>query len=250
MSGPLDQPSFDIMHRAPKLDPNGMGRSPPAKHRTLYDPNQPTPVKIMARPETPRQALAKSPRPSKAKVAAASPKRSAKQSQKEQPKPFHPQILKRPQTSDGPQTSGPAEKSMRSAGVQNDAVSSKVLSMSREGSSERESGPVSRKSSQADSHKQTLLSLFGGPSPVNIKTGHTPSRVVSPLSISQIVSPKDEVPISAIEAPISTRSRMGSLVSVGSTPAPVRPGIEKRQTGAQDKAFLLGMLGKIATQQS
>ena len=67
--------------------------------------------------------------------------------------------------------------------------------------------------------------------------------------MSQLVSPKEEVPVSAIE-PNSTRSRMPSLISVDSAAvAPARPIVEKRQTAAGDKAFLLGYLGRMATQE-
>jgi hypothetical protein len=46
---------------------------------------------------------------------------------------------------------------------------------------------------------------------------------------------------------ISTRSRMGSMASVGSGTSQAPP--EKRQTTAGDRAFLLGYLGRIASQE-
>ena len=240
ISGPLNQPNFEAITRSHKENADGMGRSPLTTHRTLYDPNQPAPMKIMARPQTPKDAHGKSPRPAKAKVATASPKRGVKSAAKEQTKPpFQPQILKRPQTVEG---QGSSEQEPKPATVP--ALSE---SMSRDASSEKDSAPE-RKSSHANAHKQTLLSLFGGTSSPASKGAQTPARVVSPLSMSQLVSPRDEVPVSAIE-PISTRSRMGSLASVASAVAPARPTVEKRQTAAENKAFLLGYLGRMATQE-
>ena len=123
--------------------------------------------------------------------------------------------------------------------------------MSREVSSENGRSVPDRKLSKVSpvlDHKQTLLSLFGGSNGNQIKgASETPSRVVSPLSMSQVLSPREDVPISAID-PQATRSRMDSLVSVASGVSATRPTMEKRQTAAEDKQFLLGFLGKIASQ--
>jgi mRNA-decapping enzyme subunit 2 len=247
VNGPLNQPNFEAIVRAPKEDPNAMRRSPVAAHRTLYDPNQPVPVKIMARPETPKekqtpkQTQGRSPKPPKAKMATSSPKRAPKNSTKEPSKPFQPQILKRPQTREGEVNTTVPEPAKAPAVP--DAALLSSASMSREVSSEKDPVMGERKLSQAEAHKQTLLSLFGGPSPSAPKGNQTPSRVVSPLSMSQLVSPREEVPISALEP----KSRVSSGTST--TGNPVRPGIEKRQTGAENKAFLLGFLGRMATQE-
>ena len=241
ISGPLNQPNFEAVARSHKESVDGMGRLPLTTHRTLFDPNQPTPVKIMARPQTPKDTPARSPRAAKAKMSTASPKRSAKPAVKEQTKPpFQPQILKRPQTTEGQAS---AAQSPATAPAPAAAVS-----MSRDASSEKEKAGVERNLSHTDAHKQSLLSLFGGTASPASKGAQTPSRVVSPLSTSQLVSPRDEVPVSAIE-PISTRSRMGSLASIGGSVAPPRPAVEKRQTAAENKAFLLGYLGRMATQE-
>jgi mRNA-decapping enzyme subunit 2 len=205
------------------------------------------PVKIMARPETPKekqnpkQTQGRSPKPPKAKMATSSPKRAPKSSTKEPSKPFQPQILKRPQTREGEgNTTAPEPAKVPAAP---DAALLSSASMSREVSSEKDPVIGERKLSQAEAHKQTLLSLFGRPSPSAPKGNQTPSRVVSPLSMSQLVSPREEVPISALEP----KSRVSSGTST--TGNPVRPGIEKRQTGAENKAFLLGFLGRMATQE-
>jgi mRNA-decapping enzyme subunit 2 len=247
MSGPLNQPNFEAVIRSHKEDPNGMGRSALTTHRTLFDPNLPAPVKIMARPQTPKETNGKSPRTAKARMATASPKRSTKAAAKEPTKPFQPQILKRPQTAEGQGKPAAADQPPAGHGAPIGLTQTGSATMSREVSSEKEKPAVDRKPARPDSHKQTLLSLFSGASP-GVTGGQTPSRVVSPLSTSQLVSPRDEVPVSAIE-PISTRSRMGSMASVGGGIAAARPAVEKRQTAAENKAFLLGYLGRMATQE-
>ena len=241
ISGPLNQPNFEAVARSHKESADGMGRSPLTTHRTLFDPNHPTPVKIMARPQTPKDMPGKSPGAAKVKMSTASPKRSGKPAVKEQVRPpFQPQILKRPQTTEGPASAGQSPARVPAPVA--------VSSMSRDVSREQDKAAVERKSSQVDAHKQSLLSLFGGTASPASQGVQTPSRVVSPLSTSQLISPTDEVPVSAIE-PISTRSRMGSLASMGGSVAPPRPGVEKRQTAAENKAFLLGYLGRMATQE-
>ncbi len=243
ISGPLNQPNFEAVARSHWESTDGMGRSPLTTHRTLFDPHQPTPVKIMARPQTPKELHGKSPRLAKAKMSTASPKRSGKPAMKEQTKPpFQPQILKRPQTLEGQASAGQSP-----AGASAAAAAASLL-ISRDVPTENKKASVERKLSQTDAHKQTLLSLFGGTSSPPSKDTQTPSRVVSPLSASQLVSPRDEVPVSATE-PISTRSRMGSLASINGSVALPRREIEKRQTAAENRAFLLGYLGRMATQE-
>jgi hypothetical protein len=63
---------------------------------------------------------------------------------------------------------------------------------------------------------------------------------------SKIVSPMNEKHANDMGT-ISTRSRMGSMASVGSGTSQAPP--EKRQTAAGDRAFLLGYLGRIASQE-
>lgn len=236
MNGPLDQPNFEAIARRQKEQANGgMGRSPLTSHRKLYDPNEPASVKILARPQTPRGS--KSPQPPKVRLAS-SPRRTPKagKKEKEQAKPaFQPQILRRPQQADAQSEAG--------APIQDEGSSA----MSRGGSSEHDkpSAPIP----QPENHRQTLLSLFGGSMPPAAgRISQQSSRVVSPLSTSQMISPRDEVPVSAVD-PISTRSRMGSLVSVSSISGSThRPGLEKRTTAPENKSFLMNYLGRMASQ--
>ena len=237
IGGPMDQPDFELLARRQKDSiSHDTGRSPLTTHRKLYNPNEPTPVKILTRPRTPKGSKAPQ-AASTTRIASPrrTPKASKKDKEKEQNKiPFQPKILQRPKESaDGEAvplpTASPAE-------------------LSRRGSSEDEKQVIAPKAARTDPHTQTLLSLFGGNSvPPPTKNSQQSSRVVSPLSTSQVLSPKDEVPISAVD-PISTRSRMSSMVSVGSvSTASYRPVPEKRTTAPSDKDFLLRYLNRMAT---
>jgi mRNA-decapping enzyme subunit 2 len=241
MSGPLDQPDFEAVSRRHRESSNGMGRTPLPTHRKLYDPNEPAPVKILARPQTPKSG--KSPQPPINKGNTSSPKKTPRTSKKEREREreaarpvFQPQILRRPQPVENAASQGQPEPGS--------------LAMSRGGSASSamaaEGAPT-----HTETHKQSLLSLFGGNMPPPApKMSQQSSRIVSPLSTSHLLSPKEDVPISAVE-PISTRSRVGSLASVGSVPAAAaRPTIEKRTTGAENKAFLLSYLTKMTSPEA
>ena len=106
----------------------------------------------------------------------------------------------------------------------------------------------SHTSSQEDSHRQNLLSLFNKPS-ISSATpaSHQPVRMESSALTSYAVGPTNEQKANGVGT-ISTRSRMGSMASVVSGTSQALP--EKRQTAAGDRAFLLGYLGRIASQES
>lgn len=96
ISGPLNQPQFDsIAQSLPRPSASDdFTRSPTPATRTLFDPNQPPNVKILARPDDIKRSPARSPRISKSAVKL--PQKSspvANQSMKS----FQPQILRRPQ---------------------------------------------------------------------------------------------------------------------------------------------------------
>ncbi|EXJ55774.1 hypothetical protein A1O7_08704 [Cladophialophora yegresii CBS 114405] len=245
VNGPLNQPVFEVVPKSTKHADNEMGRTRPTAHRTLYDPNAPAPVKILTRSEETRPQPPRSPRGNKPATKRAVREKAAP---KEQVKPFQPQILRRPQTAESaapgvPPPFGEAVAEPRSASP--NTPSTVVLN--------RDIGEglvASRKSSQTDAQKQTLLSLFGGQKDTTPKaTAPQPSPgMVSPLTSSQIMSANGAGPVSGNE-PISTRtSRVGSTSSLASGTGTARPGVEKRQTGAENKAFLLGYLGRIASQ--
>jgi mRNA-decapping enzyme subunit 2 len=242
INGPLNQPEFDIFSRTVKHTGNEMGRSPLTSNRTLYDPNAPPPVKILSRPEELRPQPPRSPRSMKPTSSKKAVKDKA--TPKEQPKPFQPQILRRPQTSEGPI---PADSP--SPGIPSQRVS--PIGPSPLPLASPEQVPVdSRRPSQTDVQKQKLLSLFGGGIDTTPKVSPQPapptSGLVSPLTASQLLGSNDPGNFD----PISTRSsRVGSMASVVSAAPGTRQTIEKRQTGAENKAFLLGYLGRIASQE-
>ncbi|OAP63050.1 hypothetical protein AYL99_02277 [Fonsecaea erecta] len=241
ISGPLNQPEFEVVSRATRHGANEMGRNPVPANRTLYDPNQPAPVKILTRSEESRSQAPRSPRGAKS-----TPRRAAKERAlpKEQAKPFQPQILRRPQTIEAAIAGGLTATS--------EAPNQQLISTAKVDSGEQST--PSRKPSQTEAQKQTLLSLFGGggldtAAAAGATTLQPSSGIVSPLTTSQILNANGEMPLSGIE-PISTRtSRVGSMTSIVSGPGTGRPAGEKRQTGAENKAFLLGYLGRIASQE-
>jgi mRNA-decapping enzyme subunit 2 len=249
VSGPLNQPHFDGILKPRKQASNGLGRSPVASDRTLYDPKQPTPIKILARPDDNKRSPARSPRASKAVVAAPSPKRTPMP--REQVKPFQPQILRRPQTVESQSAATPAISIMATKSQTASCIEDLPKSSTPVETQPMARRSISRQPSDANTHRQTLLSLFNQPAsttdnPTTPRTFQIPQDVVSPLMTNQMVKPLEERSVHGME-PISTRSRVGSLASIASSS--IRPPIEKRQTTAGDKAFLLGYLGRIASRE-
>lgn len=264
--GPLNLPQFEGI-RSSRRSSNELKRSPVAAHRTLYDPNQPTPIKILARPDDGSRSPARSPRQSKFATGAGSPKRPP--THKEPTKPFQPQILRRPQTAES-QNGLPL--SINVPKVANQPPPGTEPPKPKVESPVSPTIPSTTRIAPSEAHKQTLLSLFGRPAETAAMTSSplpptiaatvpqpptsapiTPPPphhdLVSPLAASQLVSPLDN-------EPISTRSRMSSLTSTASGAGRMRQlphqasQMEKRQTTAGDKAFLLGYLSRIASQES
>jgi hypothetical protein len=273
VSGPLNQPHFEVITPSPRKTtvPNEFTRSPKPTGRTLFDPNQPPAVKILARPEDAKRSPARSPRaPKSTPLSAAKPITRSTESNKS----FQPQILRRPQT-ENVQNSLQLE-SMKPL-VQAKQLphpptnpqmtqkqhlpSSTYTLLSRLSMNEVQPQPLPprtqsleqlmpkpsvspRPGLQDDTHRQSLLSLFNKPSMPSVAapTSQEPSRKESPVSASKI----NEKHANGVET-ISTRSRIGSIASVSSGTSQAPP--EKRQTAAGDRAFLLGYLGRIASQE-
>lgn len=235
ITGPLNQPQFDGIMRSIRKPANGDRRNPAPANKTLFDHRNPTPVKILARPDEPRGSPARSPKPPKLSPPISSPRRATTPKEvKELAKPFQPQILRRPQI--------PSKVSVQSR-KENvpDALMAAVLAQPAVETAQQR--PL-----QADSHRQALLSLFNNPlqTPQTLPVMHDPvSAVSTTVPASQPISPLTDSQLRSLE-PISTRSQVGSLASSGGAK---RPGVEKRQTAAGDKAFLLGYLGRIASQE-
>ncbi|EXJ75187.1 uncharacterized protein A1O5_01883 [Cladophialophora psammophila CBS 110553] len=245
VSGPLNQPEFEVISRATRHATNEMGRSPLTANRTLYDPNQPAPVKILSRSEESRPQRPRSPRGLKS-----TSRRTVREktTPKEQGKPFQPQILRRPQTNDSTMA---VRLTATSETTSQQPISTAAAPSPPTTADAGEKSTPSRKASQTEAQKQTLLSLFGGglDTTPRATTLQPSSGIVSPLTNSQIFNANGEAPLSGIE-PISTRtSRVGSMTSIVSGPGTGRATGEKRQTGAENKAFLLGYLGRIASQE-
>ena len=267
ISGPLNQPQFEGMAKAsrPSGMSNGMSRSPVPKSRTLYDPSQPAAVKILPRPEEPQRGFTRSPKVPK-EVPKPFPSKLAPIA-KEAGKAFQPQILRRQEDSQTAKQTEPPKPLMQpkaSIPSTDDEVlpetSIQLMGpplVHRAQESTRKPSPLhhafDRRTSQDDSHRQALLSLFNKPAPSKSAEGISsssppklPVRLnASPLPSAHIVSPLTDKPAQGNEA-VSTRSRVGSMASMvsGSSQTPV----EKRQTTAGDRAFLLGYLGRIASQ--
>ncbi|EXJ84454.1 hypothetical protein A1O3_05122 [Capronia epimyces CBS 606.96] len=251
VSGPLNQPEFDVVSKSTRQMTSEMRRSPLPTNRTLYDPNQPAPVKILIRSEEARSQAPRSPRGQKGP-----PKRTAREraTSKTPSKPFQPQILRRPQTSEAASEATPPPAVASESLPTQRAVREKAAPSPSTSAVTSDAGEMltpRRQPSQIEDQKQRLLSLFGrGPDTTpRATTGQPGSGIVSPLSASQLYNTDLEMALPGSE-PISTRtSRVGSLASIASGPGTTRAAGEKRQTGAENKAFLLGYLGRIANQE-
>ena len=267
VSGPLNQPQFENIIQSPrkKIVTNEFTRSPKPTGRTLFDPNRPPAVKILARPEDARHSPAQSPRGPKSTLntATKSTARSA-----EPTKSFQPQILRRPQNEglrENAQLESLATPPNASVQQKHQLPSSDYSLPSRPLVPDRQlpQGPAqnqftdpfdpkpllsSRPGLEDDSHRQRLLSLFTRPSAPSgpTPTSQQPLRTASPLSTSHIVNPVNENQANGVGT-ISTRSRVGSTASVVSGTSQALP--EKRHTAAGDRAFLLDYLGRIASQE-
>ena len=247
INGPLNQPEFEVVSRTTKHTSNELGRSPVTANRTLFDPNAPAPVKILTRPEEGRPQPPRSPRGIKP-----TSKRTVKDKMapKDQPKPFQPQILRRPQAVEAAMASVLPLREEATAQEPNLNATATALPIVSNADTFENLAP-SRKASHTDNQKQKLLSLFSGgldttPKAIAVDRG---SGIVSPLTASQLLGSNAETSFPGIE-PISTRtSRVGSMTSIAGGIITGRAAAEKRQTGAENKAFLLGYLGRIATQE-
>ncbi len=249
ISGPLNQPQFEGIvksSRQPSL-PNGQARSPAPAHRTLYDPNQSVQKKILTRPARADQSPAGSPRPTRPSYAV-SPKRPTSR-QNDEAKPFQPQILRRLATDQKHSPLQPTAKAVTQPSQE--AFQQPPTTSPSPTMQSAPKRPQTHQKMKTESHRQTLLSLFSIPSPPS-PTNQAPAP---PAGVPDRISTSPPAPGSGIVSPLvekhlSARSRLGSLASVVSAGSQARPAGEKRQTAASDKAFLLGYLGRIASQES
>lgn len=249
ISGPLNQPQFEGISKSSRQSSvaNGPARSPAPSHKTLFDPHQSVQKKILTRPAGSEHSPARSSRPTKS-IHAASPKRlTPRKDDKE--KPFQPQILRRP-ASDQRELSPQASAQPSFQHVLDNPKPHPVVTMSPALQPVHKHHASDYKKPQSESHKQILLSLFGNPA--SSQSVDTPRALHSALPARTSTSPgaSGSAIVSPLtEKPFSGRSRLGSLASIVSTGSQARPVGEKRQTAASDKAFLLGYLGRIASQE-
>ncbi|KAK5085602.1 mRNA-decapping enzyme subunit 2 [Lithohypha guttulata] len=272
LAQPIDEPQFEAIARAPTFEEESRTQPAPAE-RKLFDYKtgnikQVTSIKAISRQDD-RSKQPRSPRNTKQQRQTNSPRRPV--TPKELTKPFQPQILKRPQTRDGDDTSRTSDLPLRNIPVPMtsetacidlpSAFSQGPLSPSLNApEAVNTQGPIkiptaASTSSQLlspvhDPQREALLSLLKTPAPKQLtpEPDATPkasfglildhefadNRVVSPPSASQLISP-----IAAGEVDSAPRSRVSSLASVGMSG---RSHHEKRQTGAEDKAFLMQYL--------
>ncbi len=250
ISGPLNQPQFEGIAKSSRQAslPDGPARSPAPSHKTLFDPNQRVQKKILTRPVGSEHSPARSSRQAKPSYAA-SPKRPTSRKE-DNTKPFQPQILRRPAADPRESSPQPATQpnSQHTLGGLNIGP---AVSTPPGAHSVQNQPPPDHHKPQPETHKQTLLSLFSNPAPPPRATTPGSPHLARPgrTSTSPAGASGPAIVSPITEKPISTRSRLGSLASIVSTGSQARPVGEKRQTAAGDKAFLLGYLGRIASQE-
>lgn len=274
LSGPINEPHFDAIPKVPISQE--VRRDPVTTPRKLFDPKHDDPkrtstIQVLSRQDD-RNRAAKSPRTAKTKQ-----DNNARRpvTPKEAQKPFQPQILKRPQTAEG-EASEPAISLLARTTVADSETAAKTTpsvkpSLGLVSPSLDAPQPVSTQSPVDffsplrqpshihDPQREALLSLLKTPTqkPAGTDTESTPKAPVSGLQprLSQdnvVPSPTPAQLVSPVmdgefqqSAP---RSRVSSLASTGNGLVGGPKPLEKRQTTASDKAFLMNYLKSFATQ--
>ena len=274
---PFDEPDFDTVARATGFD-DEMKREPITSDRKLFDhkygeaKQPPAAHRVMSRHDD-RNRVPKSPRTARQKQSNTSRPVTPKETQK----PFQPQILKRPQTSEGEAPSGlPSLLAQSSAAQRQLATPSTMPPLTVPADVPRSSGidvpqavtaaeitsffsPATKSPIPQDPSRAALLDLLRPPTqqpskadpdttPKQSSAGFAPAYqnpfdgIVSPPSASQLVSPVLD-DHHDMHAP---RSRVSSLASTAASNVGTRSHPEKRQTAAGDKAFLMSYLKNFA----
>lgn len=267
---PIDEPQYDAIPRTSPYQ-DDVRRTPAAAEQKLFDhktgdiKHVPPTIQVLSRQDE-RKSQPRSPHHPRQKQTN-SPRRPL--TPKEALKPFQPtQILQRPQTRDSDDTV--ALTSLMTSDMANTRKTSEVLTQGPLSPSldapEAVEPPVPfvhpdsiRRPSTIlspvhDPQKLELLSFLQPPKPVDLDATPKASAlpfisekrsdiVVSPTSIDQLISPVAEADLSS-----GPRSRVSSLASGANIAVAGRPHIEKRQTAAEDKAFLMQYLKGFASQ--
>ena len=225
VSGPLNVPQFEKILRKETSDPK-IKLEPFETEKHNGQGHSSRPIKILSRPSTANKsnqdfeaAKPQSPKPK------ASPRRHKNNLPKEPPKSFQPQILKRP-------VEGSPQQEHQPLAMPTFLTSSNGLA---------DSTLADRRTSQTQEQKAALLSLFGTAHPVISPLPNLGGTVVSPLSEKPAAG-------SALPSPlgVSSRSRIGSLNSMGLNELSTERHTPKATTSPVDKKFLLGFLEEVA----
>ncbi|KAF2762554.1 hypothetical protein EJ05DRAFT_471551 [Pseudovirgaria hyperparasitica] len=242
VSGPLHAPDFEIVRNKSRGASPSESKGAPAGLTTSAADEGITapfaPMSILQRPKG-SDPLPRASRSPPVPVHTVSPKT---QLQQPVPKPFQPQILRRPQPSPSPSISTPQAQAHKPP-VQ---PASPAQQFDR-----RESLPKEQKSA--------LLSLFSG-TPVVLKSQRQmppPPRPLQQASIfSDIVSPVSPLPekqVSRPTLPVDQRSRISSIASISLGDGGLGEKAAKTATASPvtpvDRNFLLGYLQGVAKGQ-
>lgn len=274
---PIDEPQFDAITRQSPYEED-VRREPATAERKLFDHKTGNikhlpPTQVLLRHDE-RKNQPRSPRQAKQKQSS-SPRRPL--TPKETVKVFQPRILTRPQTRDGDDPMASLELPVKSSVEPDDLSDAPIapevpqpgpLSPSLNAPQAVESTvpfvhPDSIRRPSVilapvhDPQKEALLSMLrGAPTSKSIDLDATPKApslpvldpgrndvLVSPTSIGHLISPVAEADLSS-----TPRSRVSSLASAANVAVGGRLHVEKRQTAAEDKAFLMQYLKGFASQ--
>lgn len=239
VSGPLKMPQFEGIAKAPpKKMQNGSNRKASKDRQQQQQAQAPSsPITILPRPQSAKKD--RSPTPTKAQGSrTSSQSRTGKAKPAEPPKPFQPQILRRPEKAEMDSNLPSQPRETGGPGSQN--VDSLFQPARETGSPDN----VSRRPSQTAAQKEALLSLFGK------KSNASGSPSTGPLDIqTSVPKPSSSSVISPLSPPAAPSALSGGgTVSGRGTPAEndTQASGSGRISSPDNKAFLLGFLEGVA----
>lgn len=246
VTGPLNLPQFEAISKRT----NGSLKKPGVSSGV-----QASPMTILSRPTNAQRpapqlqptntapAVKASGVPAHMSVTAAKPLVESK----EAPKPFQPQILRRPPQPQPPPQPLPYETTAGRLtppppqSRPTETVACRLTPPSLPPPPQHRLS-FDRRDSQPQEDKQALLSLFNKPSPVTSPSMSAQTALVSPLSDRTVTG---EYLGSALPTP--TRSRIGSLTSmIGDESVRLNSGKQTPRTTPMERSFLLGYLQGVA----
>lgn len=239
VSGPLKMPQFEGIARPPPKKMQNVSNRKVSKDRQQQQQAQaPSPITILPRPQSAKKDWSPTP-PMKAQgLRRSSQSRTGKAKPAEPPKPFQPQILRRPEKAEMDSNLPSRPKDAGESGPQN--VDS-LLQPARETGSPDD---ISSRPSQTATQKEALLSLFGK------KSEASGSPLTGPLDIqTSVPKPSSSSVISPLSPPAAPSALSGGGTVPGSgTPAEndMQASGSGRISSPDNKAFLLGFLEGVA----